>query len=254
MAHGTLDSKAIGADLERLNQFIAVLERRAENELLLEHLHSARAYLWGAMPAEYTASLEAARETSKLVTDQQLRETLQELLDYLLIEISQRPDGAEVQHHPRMEHYYPPPAGAESKLWAFFGARPTSFGVFYPQRHIIAVFPSLEAAKEAEASLKQAGFDAKQAMLIPGEEMLKFLDEISLYEGLWGALMSRLSRVFATEEAFVDNDIHRGRQGAGFLAIYSPEEAESERIRELLTPFKPLSMQRYLASGIQSMI
>jgi len=53
---------------------------------------------------------------------------------------------------------------------------------------------------------------------------------------------------------FVENDIRRAREGAGFLAIYSPLEIESQRICELLKPFGPIAMQRYLASGIESLI
>jgi hypothetical protein len=52
----------------------------------------------------------------------------------------------------------------------------------------------------------------------------------------------------------VDNYIRWGGQGAGFLAVYSPMEIESERIRGLLLPFHPIAIERYLSSGIQSLV
>lgn len=48
-------------------------------------------------------------------------------------------------------------------------------------------------------------------------------------------------------------DIRGSQEGAGFLAVYCPRETEAERIRDLLEPFEPLSMQLYLPSGIRTL-
>jgi hypothetical protein len=66
--------------------------------------------------------------------------------------------------------------------------------------------------------------------------------------------MASLSRSLGTEEVFVENYIRLSREGAGFFAVYSPLEIESERICELLEAFRPIVVQRYLSSGIQSLI
>ena len=56
------------------------------------------------------------------------------------------------------------------------------------------------------------------------------------------------------EKLLVDFTGKPVRKGQPLLAIYSPEDAESERVRDIVAPFGALSIQRYLASGIQSMI
>jgi len=207
----------------------------------------------GAMPQEYADRLLAARDVSSRVADPELRNTLQDALDYLQKEITNQRNPAEADHSHRPSHKEPP-AGTQSRLWAFFSVSDASFGVFYPRQHIMAVFPSFDLAKQAEITLQQAGFREDEVLAIRGQELLTFLDELRDYEGLWGALMSRLSRIFGTEEVFVDHDIRRARGGAGFLAVYCPDDAAADRIQAMLQPLGPLTMQRYLAGGIQSMI
>jgi hypothetical protein len=92
MLYATPDSNAVRAGSERLEQVITALEHGGESKLVTEHLHGAHTYLLGAMPAEYCASLEDARDASKLVADPSARETVQKLVDDLLKEVSTRQD------------------------------------------------------------------------------------------------------------------------------------------------------------------
>ena len=61
MPHTTLSLKDREIDRKRLDDMIATLERSTQCDLLIEHLHSARVYLLGAMPEEFLVALESAK-------------------------------------------------------------------------------------------------------------------------------------------------------------------------------------------------
>ena len=92
------------------------------------------------------------------------------------------------------------------------------------------------------------------APMVTFGETLRFMNEIRGDVGLWGVMMASISRFFGTEEVFADKDLAETRIGAGFLAIYCPRQDEADRIRDLVVPFNPVTMQLYLPSGIQTLI
>lgn len=261
MPHAALGPAQRDADLECLDELIAGLGHSQENrdDLLIQHLQSARTYLLGAMPEEYALSLRDAKESLSVVRDESARRRLEGALSTLLSEI-------EHAGMPRDGHQRSPsggtdrdaraadPSGSGADLFDFFKGAKTSLGVFYPWKYVIATFPSFEAAKAAGDVLRQAGLGADEIMAVPGEEMLKFFDQLRTETSLFGALMEGLSRVFATEAAFVEADIRRAREGAGFLAVYHPDEADTQRLRELLAPLEPVSMHWYRRGSIESLI
>ncbi len=187
------------------------------------------------MPEEYVASLDSAKRALNLVPDGNLRSDLNEVLTKLLAEISRNRG----RHTLASRHYWharshrPAPAGAVSILWNFFDVADSSFGVFYPNKFIVAMFPSFDSAKEAESALRGAGFAGDEALAVPAVEVLRFFEELRILAGLWGEVMNALSRAFGTEAVFAANDVEWARRGAAFLAIYDPLETESSRIREL---------------------
>lgn len=261
MAHATLGPAQRDADLECLDELIKELGRSQENpdDLLIQHLQSARSYLLGAMPEEYALSLRNAKESLSGVPDESARRRLGDKLSTLIGEIEHA--GMPRDGHPRSpsprgdrEARAGDPSRSGADLFDFFKGAKTSLGVFYPWKYVIATFPSLERAKAAGDALRQAGMGADEFIVVRGEEMLKFFDQLRTETSLWGALMEGLSRVFATEAAFVEADIRRAREGAGFLAIYHPDEANTQRLRDLLTPLEPVSMHWYKLGSIQSLI
>jgi hypothetical protein len=102
--------------------------------------------------------------------------------------------------------------------------------------------------------LGNAGYDADEVRAIPGAEMLRFFDELHEENGVFAAVMAGFSHLIATEAAFVEADIRRAREGAGFIAVYAPKESETRYVRDLLMPFQPISMHWYGTAGIQSLI
>ena len=69
MLHATLSSAETKIDQSLLDGITAALECSGRTVLLIEHLHSARTYLLGAMPEEYLGSLESAKRASNAVSD-----------------------------------------------------------------------------------------------------------------------------------------------------------------------------------------
>ncbi len=67
---------------------IAALEPLREPNPLLEHLHSARVYLLGAMPEEYLVSIESAKQALEAVPDGKLRIRMDDILSGLINEMS----------------------------------------------------------------------------------------------------------------------------------------------------------------------
>lgn len=142
----------------------------------------------------------------------------------------------------------------EPELSTFFKESDRCLGVFYPKHYILATFPSFAAAKQASLALRKAGFGEDEILAVPGSEALRFFEAVHDQAGLWGGLMTEVSRFFNTEAAFVDEDVERARDGAGFLAVHSPTEHESILVREIVVPFAPIAMHWYLPGAIQSLI
>ena len=141
----------------------------------------------------------------------------------------------------------------KSELYRFFHGYRTKLGVFYPTHYIFSAFSSFQVARNAACKLEEVGFSRDELVAVTGAETLRFFDEMRSDVGLWGELMTTLSRFFGTEEVFADIDIAKSQEGAGVLVVYCPKEEEAERVRDLLEPFGPLSMQLYLPGGIRSL-
>src|ERR1035437_5938981 len=139
-------------------------------------------------------------------------------------------------------------------LTNFFKESDSTLGVFYPADYIIAIFPTFAAAQGASQALRCAGLGEEEVLAIPGAEVLKYFEEFRANSGYWAAIMTMLSRPFGTEQVFVDDDVHRAQAGEGFVAIYSPGEAQTSRIQESVKPFEPKAMHWYQAGGIQCLI
>jgi hypothetical protein len=92
MGQSTLSPAEREANLTRLDQMIAALERLREADPLMEHLHSARVYLLGAMPDEYLLSIESAKQALDAVPDGDLRSSMDGTLSNLITEMNRHRD------------------------------------------------------------------------------------------------------------------------------------------------------------------
>ena len=139
-------------------------------------------------------------------------------------------------------------------LTNFFKDSDASLGVFYPKHYIIAAFPAFSTAQEAAQALRRAGFSDDEVLAIPSREILQYFQEFRANSGLWASVMTVLSRAFGTEQIFADDDVERAEAGLGFLAVYSPDDAITARVRALLLPFQPRAMHAYQTSGIETLV
>src|SRR6185503_1445473 len=100
MLHATMGTARRDADIKRLDDLLAELRRTQPfDDLLVEHLSSARNYLMGAMPEEYALALEEARQATDLVTNATVREKAQQTIASLLDEFNQTQPQPEAPRH-----------------------------------------------------------------------------------------------------------------------------------------------------------
>jgi hypothetical protein len=139
-------------------------------------------------------------------------------------------------------------------LTNFFKESDSSLGVFYPKHYVIGTFPNFEKTKEAAQALRRAGFAEDEVLAVAGSEVFSYFAEFRANSGLWASAMTTLSRAFGTEQVFADDDVELARSGAGFIAVHSPDEATTQRIKDLLEPFQPRALHWYQSGGVQSLI
>jgi len=106
-----------------------------------------------------------------------------------------------------------------NKLEDYFKKSGTRLGVFYPTHHLIAVFRSPMGAESAKLKMLDGSFAPSDAIAADGKAVLE-ADEAET--DLAGFVMRAISRFFATEQVFADQDLEDARKGAGFLAVRCP--------------------------------
>jgi hypothetical protein len=140
-----------------------------------------------------------------------------------------------------------------SRLTTFFRGADTAFGVFYPINHVLAVFQNFADANGAKAELHRAGHVEEDVIAATGEEVVEFAEEHLYKDGLWGLLMTELSRTFGTEAAYADNDLAAAKRGEAFVAVRCPTEKVKAEAWRVLESRRPLVARYYSSGGIEHM-
>lgn len=138
-----------------------------------------------------------------------------------------------------------------SRLATFFKSKDIEFGVFYPKHCILAAFENLADAGRAKEELIQAGFVDEDVIVASGEEVVQFADDHFLKDGLWGMLMTQLSRIIGTEAAYADKDLAAAKKGAAFVAVHCPSDEAKIKAWKFLKPTHPIVARYYSFSGIE---
>jgi len=136
-------------------------------------------------------------------------------------------------------------------LSSFFKGSDTRFGVFYPSHYLIALFPDVKVAERAERKLLSCGFKNDNVVAVSGEELLHYAEDSIREHGVWALLMQELSRMFATEEVYADQDLDLAAHGAALLAVYCPSGTAKNKAWALLEPLGPLAARYYAFSGVE---
>jgi hypothetical protein len=138
-----------------------------------------------------------------------------------------------------------------SRLSTFFKDADVEFGVFYPKHCLLAVFENLAEADRAREGLTRSGRVRDDVISVSGEEVVRFAEDHLLKDGLWGVMMTELSRMFGTEAVYADKDLAAAKQGAAFLAVHCANEAVKTEVWKSLEPRHPLVARYYSFGGIE---
>ncbi len=133
----------------------------------------------------------------------------------------------------------------------FFHGADTSFGIFYPKKHTVAVFSSFDRAQAGYRVLSGVGFRIWEIVVVRGEEVERFLEEIRFHRALWDELAAEISRILDTEINLVDRYAAWARQGFGFLVVRTVNGDAAERVASLLQPLDPVAMHWFMAGYIR---
>lgn len=137
-------------------------------------------------------------------------------------------------------------------LGEFFEGSETRLGIFYPTHCLVAVFPSAEIARKVVSKLLLAGFTPGEAIAADGREIVELE---SVETGLAGFVvhfvMHAVSRFFATEQKFADQDLEHARHGAGFVAVRCRDENRKDQAWSVVKGEAPLDARFYGVAGIE---
>lgn len=137
--------------------------------------------------------------------------------------------------------------------WEFFKEPDTSFGVFYPLHYVVAAFDTPERAEEIRGIFVDAGFEEGDVASATGSFVTSKLE--TLDGSTW---IERFKIGFAsflgTELGYIDDDHKLAQRGAGFLFVYTPDDASIGRAEKLLVHAHPISARRYDHAGIRRLI
>jgi hypothetical protein len=134
-----------------------------------------------------------------------------------------------------------------SSLVDFFKGADTKMGVFYPNHYLVAVFRDPEQAAQVVQKLWNAGFVRSDAIATDGNAVVELDKEET---GLTGFVMQAVSRFFATEQIFTDNDLEHARHGAGFAAVHCPTDDLKKKAWGIVKSGAPLDARYYGSDGI----
>ncbi|MCX6596473.1 MAG: hypothetical protein NTV70_08910 [Acidobacteria bacterium] len=138
-----------------------------------------------------------------------------------------------------------------SKLSSFFEGSGTNLGVFYPNHYLLATFPNLADAQNAQHFLQMSGYEEDRMISASGRDVISFSEGRAADNGLVGLLMTGLSRLIGTEAVYADQDLAEARKGSAFIAVHCPDEKSKVHIWNLLAPRNPLVARYYTLAGIE---
>jgi len=144
-----------------------------------------------------------------------------------------------------------PVTHATSRLSNFFKDADTELGVFYPKHYLLCAYSNFEDAEHARKDLKLSHHKDEDVIAASGEEVVHFAEEHLIKDGLWGLMMTGLSRAIGTEAAYADTDLAAAKKGAAFVAVLCPTEDAKSEAWKVLEPTHPLIARYYAAGGIE---
>lgn len=231
-------------DLTDIDLLAGKLESVPESRTVIGHLQFASSCRRNGKLNQCSQSLAHALTAAQSLPEKTVSEEVCRKIRRLLERISA------AEPHSVPEPAKPPEA---VKLGEFFNNAEVSFGIFYPKKHVVAVFPSPAQAQRGLSYLRTAGLRVWEAIIVLGEEVLQFLEELQANKVLWSALTKELARLPGPRPSTVECYTRWAERGAGFLIAHSPTDADAEQIRELLGEAGPVAVHWFTSGFIRDM-
>lgn len=137
--------------------------------------------------------------------------------------------------------------------WAFFKQSDTSFGTFYPKHYIVAGYPSLHDAQEAEHAFTESGVGAENVRAATGDFVVNQLEAHRKANWLQRA-EARIAEFAGREMGFLKDDAELARDGGAFLFLFAPDASHVEHARKVFAQHRPKYARRYLQVAIERII
>ena len=137
--------------------------------------------------------------------------------------------------------------------WAFFKQSDTSFGTFYPKHYIVAGYPSLQDAQEAELAFTESGVGAENVRAATGDFVVNHLEAHREANWLQRA-EARIAEFVGREKGFLKDDAELAREGGAFLFLFAPEASHVEHARRVFAQHRPKYARRYLHVAIERIV
>ena len=123
---------------------------------------------------------------------------------------------------------------------------PQSFGAFKPVDHVVIALPDDDSAARLVQALGAAGFSAHDVLEYTAAEKNHAM----------GRMLEHTSDVagFGYEVSLMRRYQQLAKQGASWLIVYAPEEAQTVQVGQLAKAHGALLAERYETLAIESLI
>jgi uncharacterized protein YgbK (DUF1537 family) len=113
----------------------------------------------------------------------------------------------------------------------FAGPLANQFGTYYPKGYVVAVFDTLDQAKQAAQALCEADCDPDLVRVLSGPEALA-IDERFHQER---TLAQRIGGLLAADEGEAEQQYREAAErGSAFVTVHAPDLDEAQRVDEIL--------------------
>jgi hypothetical protein len=125
---------------------------------------------------------------------------------------------------------------------------PRLSSVFTPIGHVVIAFPTDADAAQAREALQTGGYEADEVLQFRSDEVIADIEQTRDNLGLLAHLG------LSTEWSEVGRDYELAQQGAAFLVVYAPSEAETKRVMNVAHRFNAILARKYHRLAIEHLL
>jgi hypothetical protein len=125
---------------------------------------------------------------------------------------------------------------------------PRLFGVFTPIGHVVLAFANAADAAQAREALLTGGYEADEVLQFHSDEVIADAEQTRDNLGL----LARMGLNMEWSE--VERDVQLAQQGAAFLVVYAPSDAETNRVMNVARRFNTTLARKYHRLAIEHLL